>query len=203
MDPQERDSINTYGIVVPDSTGASLVSFIEQVAEAKIFNQTTIKQVLAITTRIVENAPQWQSRDIRVLDAHEMVEHHFQDKGAYIASTIMQYERNLRQALEMFRAYSDSDPAWTTYGPKVRVTTRHTHDIEKWVNNRQHHDSELASAIRSPQSLRRYTVPIRADLDAVLVLPSNLTSEEASHLATLLHALAKPEQVNIPAPAIM
>lgn len=177
------------------TSAKSLLDFLDRAAEKGWLNKNTATGYRAACQRILEIENDWEEIDVSALDVDDFLQRFVTLKGTdYTPGSLQTYKSRFRTALETFLDWAEDPSAW-----KPPTTARRRQADAQLPNTKQSHDAP-ASATRDPSKAPRgadgmisYPFPLRNDVDVELVLPRDLTPEEAKRLVAFVNALAIEE----------
>lgn len=175
-----------------------LINHKEMVEATASALRTGCKKVLAVEDDL-------GSLDLRSADVDDIVRR-FKNhsRGTMKDRSVEQYEQRFRQSVEMYRKWLNQDPDWlgarrgkstsaSNGGPRKATRTpaapQESADVE--IGSRR----ETASA----PGMITYPLPLRPGVQARLVLPENLSRNEAKRVVNFVNALAFDEQLALTA----
>lgn len=181
-----------------DKTGRSLLSFWERAAEKGWVNKNTALGYRAACQKILDVEKDWESLDVSSIDLEEMFQRFQNLRGAeYSPKSLETYRSRFRTAVETYLEWAEDPSAWRPPSPSRRTraekgsSTAQTEADKSTQNGKpriaRHEDKW------SEKGMIEYPFPLRDDLLARLLLPRDLTTDEAKRLVAFVNALAIDE----------
>ena len=191
-----------------NGTGQDLIRFWDWVVEKGLVKRATANARKTAVVEVLDALGEGTSVDIRQLDVEEGLRRFENLKSAkYTPHSLSTYKSRFRKAVAEYLAYLDNPSEWRpdikprrARGEKPVVPSGST------MGPRSRQDDSrdtIPGAIAHPGGGARlidYPFPVREGVVAVLRLPMDLRSSEASRLASWLSALAMPDEQEDEAP---
>lgn len=175
-----------------NTTAKALLEFLDQAAEKGWLNKNTAAGYRAACQRILEIEDGWEDVDVAALDVDDIFQRFLTLKGNdYSPGSLQTYKSRFRTALETFLERAKDPSAW-----KAPATIRRRQGESKAQQTDRKARTQEGAAQRRPtepsakDGMISYPFPLRQDIDAQLVLPRDLTPEEARRLVAFVNALA-------------
>lgn len=176
-------------------TAKSLLEFLDRAAEKGWLNKNTAAGYRAACQRILEIENDWEEVDLSALDVDDILQRFVTLKGKdYSPGSLQTYKSRFRTALETFLDWAQDPSAW-----KPPTTARRRQTDPKPLKTDQSRDAPASATRRRSKApmvedgMISYPFPLRKDVDVELVLPRDLTPEEAKRLVAFVNALAIEE----------
>jgi hypothetical protein len=186
-------------------TGEGFLAFFDYLINRKEMVETTAVALRTGSKNVLGVEDDLAALDLRTANVDEIVRRwRNHSRGKMKDRSIEQYEQRFRQSVEMYRKWLNDDPEWlgsrrakaapssTNGGP--RRTARATAPTAAPSESR----SEAAALDEPPVAgMISYPLPLRPGLQARLLLPEDLTRNEAKRVMNFVNALAFDEQLAI------
>ena len=178
----------------PDYSRAALARFIEFVVDKGLVHPATAQGWRVATSKVLEEVPQEGADDVRRIDV-ETVFRAFLNRNPERLSpaSVGEYRRRVSRAIEEFVRWVE-DPGSYAFRPagraarvEMRSRTPHAASAERAPVERPARAPALLAAGDPGISLE---YPLRPDLLAQVVVPRDLTVEEARRMGAFLVTLA-------------
>jgi len=181
----------------PDYSRAALARFIEFVVDKGLVHPATAQGWRVATSKVLEEVPPEGADDVRRIDV-EAVFRAFLNRnpGRLSPASVGEYRRRVSRAIEEFVRWVE-DPGSYAFrpagrAPKVEMRSRTPHaaaaSAERAPVERPARASAAMAAAGDPGISLEY--PLRPDLLAQVVVPRDLTVEEARRMGAFLVTLA-------------
>lgn len=175
-----------------DFSQTAFMSFLRQAAVNGLIGPATARsRKLAAEHLLIQVLPEEQ-RDLRLLDVDELCSRFHKLQGSTIRPENLQiYNERLSSGLKDFIAWTENPASFqSSEGEKPELEVIAARDTPEQALARE----ELAlNPPRSPHDI--FPVPIREDLVVFLQnVPLDLTQKEASKIASVVKALAVPDE---------
>lgn len=196
------------------ATSAGLREFLDWAGGRGEINPTTaaaLKGAVGQVLQVEDEPDQVDIRSVDVEDTLDRFENRFRTK--YTSGSMSTYKTRFRQAVSMYLAWLDKDPAWksvvrsrrsTSTASRTRVTNAGRGTTSGPVDAVP--TSGEAAAQEAPlvatSDLVRYHLPLRPDLIVQIELPVNLTKSDAERVASFVRSLAFDEPSSSGAPDV-
>ena len=175
-----------------NTTAKALLEFLDLVAEKGWLNKNTAAGYRAACQKILEIEDDWEVVDVAALDVDDILQRFVTRKADdYSPGSLQAYKSRFRAALEMFLERAEDPSTW-----KPPTTARRTRSEAKSRPEQPKEGAQARTARHraytpsATDGMVTYPFPLRADIDAQLVLPRDLTPEEARRLVAFVNALA-------------
>lgn len=171
------------------TTGKDLVEHWGIAAKKGLLKVTTASSFSVACQRILEVLPDWESLDVRTLDAEDAITK-FQNlrHTKYTPKTLAVYAQRFRQAVKSYTEYL-ADPSKWKPGARQTGAKRQTESRDRQMGELDRGKS-VPNALQETAALVEYPYPLRADVNARLLLPRDITCREAKRLCRFLESLA-------------
>ena len=186
-----------------DTTKQALLDFIEMSIDKGRMNKNTGGGIRAACRKILEQvAP---DVDVRTIDVTaEVVQYNNRHPGELSADSLRVYESRVRSVIESF-VQSKTDPTGyklpgKTNGTKTARASKRPGDKEAKSATTQMEETAASTAVAAPTHMHTRAAatdtslalpfPLRPTFLAQVVVPRDLTKDEAKRLAAFLDALA-------------
>jgi len=179
----------------PDYSRAALARFIEFVVDKGLVHPATAQGWRVATSKVLEEVPQEGADDVRRIDV-ETVFRAFLNRnpGRLSPASVGEYRRRVSRAIEEFVRWVE-DPGSYAFRPagraarvEMRSRTAHAASADRTPVERPARAPALLAAAGDPGISLEY--PLRPDLLAQVVVPRDLTVEEARRMGAFLVTLA-------------
>ena len=179
-----------------NGTGAGLISFLTWAIDKNELVSSTASALRTGCQKVLAVDQSWQSIELRSADVDSMLVR-FQNKhrGDMKDRTREQYAQRFRQAVEMYIRWLDGDawkPSTRVQHPKSplgsSIQNTSTVNGPQGLSNPSPPKSEIN--VRLQNGFLTYPYPIRPGIQASIILPEDLTPEEAKRLSAFIAALA-------------
>jgi len=192
-------------------SAAACVEFWDAAAEKGWFNSASARAVRTAFGKVMEIDENWRASNLRDLDLEEQFSRfRTLKRNEYSDASLKVYRTRFIMAVKTYLARNDDDPDWKTYGPSARGTGSSNPKPKKPTKGSPRPASVTEPAnpkdsaprpsvqVAAPAAVAGNTIthvfPLRDDLDVQLVLPRDLTKDEAEWLGTLLMTLPRPSR---------
>ncbi len=180
-----------------DYSKNALLKFLDTLADRGLANTNTAEGMRVASAKILADVP--DSSDVRQIDLEAEI-HRFHNKnpGKLTHASVTEYGRRVKTAVRYFLSYVESPSAFKPIGRGVtkrntkerpepreqKATQKSTPEARPFSQNAPSDDLRA-----SPQELT-HQFPLRPNLVARLVLPTDLKKDEARRLAAFIATLA-------------
>jgi hypothetical protein len=173
---------------------AALTRFLDLAEKQGLFNPNTLGGMRAAMARIFEDAPPEQ--DVREIDIEAaVIRYHNKHPEELSLDSLRTYESRLKRLIIEFVKYVGDPVAYKPYSRVIRAITDRaaaTRATEKLLNVTVEPATEMVEieARRATPSAMAMQYPLRDNFIAQVVLPRNMTNEEARRLCAFIRTLA-------------
>ncbi|HET9726447.1 MAG TPA: hypothetical protein VFP28_05980 [Gemmatimonadales bacterium] len=177
----------------PDYSRAALARFIEFVVAKGLVHPATAQGWRVATAKVLEELPPAQVQDVRTIDVEATFKEFLnRDPGRLSPASVGEYRRRVHRAIEEFVRWMADPGSYAFRAPArpARMEARRRLDtgVEPApVSLRPRAPDRLA--LPRPNSMA-LEYPLRSDLLAQVVVPRDLTVEEAQRMGAFLLTLA-------------
>lgn len=172
-------------IKMTEKTGAAFVKFLEFAGEKGLINKNTAAGYRAACQKVLEVDDDWENLDIAGLDVETLTQRFVHLKSdKYSPGSLETYKSRFRKAREIYLEWARDPSSWKQ--PRPRTSARRPRSKQD-ASSQPGGNRETSEA--EEHGLITYPVPVREHTDAQLVVPRNLTRQEAKRLLTIVNAL--------------
>lgn len=175
-----------------DYSKGALLKFLDMVVAKGLMNANTAGGLKAACSKILDDLA--EGDDVRSVDVNTaVVRYNNRNPGALSPNSLNEYQRRVVRAIADFTSWSDDPKA---FRPKVKGTSTRNGKKTEPRDNRQTTapHSEAPTHPGSPTAPTSaglpLSYPLRPDFLAQVVIPRDLTAEEARRLGAFLLTLA-------------
>lgn len=181
-----------------DFSKAAVFRYLDNVTRQGILNVNTSGGLRAAATKLLEDLA--DEEDVRNVDVEGMaIRYHNKHPGDLSTDSLRVYKKRVARLLKDFSQYT-SDPL--TFKPKARSLSKSAAEkptvragnskIEKTAESESNTaaSSQTSGNAVATKSLLSLPYPLREDFVAQVVIPRNITSEEAKRLCAFITTLA-------------
>lgn len=185
----------------PDYSKAALFKFVETAERQGLMNSNTAASLRAAAAKLLEDVG--DAEDIRNTDVQAAkIRHHNKHPGDLTPGSLRTYETRLRRLLHQFFQYTE-DP--TKFKPRSRAASKPNGDREGHTESKGRKRpkatarrevtllpsaAELMQPASATSTSLAMSYPLRENFVAQVVLPRNMTSDEARKLCAFIRTLA-------------
>jgi hypothetical protein len=180
-----------------DYSKNALLQFIETLADRGLANTNTAEGMRVASAKILADVP--ASSDVREIDLDAEI-HRFHNKnpGKLTHASVTEYGRRVKTAAKYFLSYVESPSAFKPIGRGVskrngkdRPEPRELKSTQKSMQDaRPLSQNTPGDDLRATAQELTHQFPLRPNLVARLVLPTDLKRDEARRLAAFIATLA-------------
>lgn len=173
-----------------DYSKNALLKFLDTVVSQGLVNANTGGGLKAACARILDDLA--DTDDVRGVDVNTaVVRYNNRNPGALSPNSLTEYQRRVSRAISDFVSWVEN-PAG--FKPRARGTAaktgRRTDSAQNGRTGASHQDRPPAPAAQSTSTGLPLSYPLRPDFLAQVVIPRDLTAEEARRLGAFLLTLA-------------
>ena len=172
-----------------EKTGKGLVDHWSWAAQMGLMKKNSASSLRSACTQVLSVIDDWENVDINKLDVDDVI-NRFKNLRAqdFRPKTLHDYGNRFRRAVQSFQEYIRDPSSWspTKSNPSSR---RSPEKREAKPPKTEDRAGDEKSALVETTGLVEYPFPLRQDTIAILLLPNDLTSDEAERLNTFMQAL--------------
>ncbi len=177
-----------------DYSKTSLKTFLDVVSAKGLVNANTVNGWKAAFTRILEDEA--DATDVRVIDLKTAIRRYNNGHpGVLSPASLRQYEQRLAVVIEEFTKYQDDPGAYKGRGRHPTAASGAGKKTDKTGTAKIVEGSDVVSAAGTITPAvaagLSYAFPMRADFLAQVVVPRDMTSNEARRLTRFIMTLAQ------------
>lgn len=193
------------GVNPNSGNGEGFLAFFDYLINRKEMVEATASALRTGCKKVLAVEDDLASLDLRSADVDDIVRR-FKNhsRGTMKDRSVEQYEQRFRQSVEMYRKWLNQDPDWLG-ARRSKSPSASNGGQRKAVRTvaapQGPTDAEVKTGRETPPApeMITYPLPLRPGVQARLVLPENLSRNEAKRVMNFVSALAFDEQLALTA----
>lgn len=186
-----------------EPTAKELVDFLNRSAKNGMLPSATAGALRAAVTEVLKHVvgDGWEAEDVSKVDVDDYTERFVRLRAsAYKPDTLLVYKSRFKNAVGMFLDWQKNPVAWRYRAARPSAErTKPKKPGQDVGTNASTGDVVMDPSLTppAPSGAITYPYPLRPGLRASLVLPEDLTREEAKRLAVFIESLAVVEPLRL------
>lgn len=185
-----------------DGTAEGLHAFLDWAGDKGEMNAATARALKSSTGKVLEVSDDGLATQVASIDVEGLLSRwETKNKTKYTVDSLATYKARFRQAVGMYKAWLANEPDWKGAGRSTSATVSGTpRQRRQNGGSKRVPQASQSSSTADPTSelvpypagprLVTYDLPLRPDLLVRLNLPVDLTTDDASRIATFVSSLA-------------
>ena len=114
----------------------------------------------------------------------------YRNNKKFKSSTLEEYKKRIRKVIQDFETYGNDPSKMVAWTPSKRKPSNRNKIQEKTtMEDAEHTASPIETLERESGSLTRFELPLRPNMKAIILTPSDLTSEEVDKILAYINYL--------------